>query len=223
MTVYFEHLSRPRVQRALNVLLEAPYFYRSDDADLFAFLRKNRAEFHRFYQDLYGWQLVVDARCARLFKDRWHNPALTPRQHDVFDLTRRDDCIAFLLMLEFHEHLLDEQNASIDDPDPLRFEFGTLFRFAVSRFREELGERAPGEEEVRKILRGLVPTLLRYRFLRELQPEPGEQLVDRENLIYECLPALYLYDVRALGRPALQAALSMAAPDIATDSEGEAS
>lgn len=208
MTAYFEHLARERVRRVLNVLVEAPFFYREDDPDLFAFLRKNRSEFERFYRDHYGWQLVVDGRGARLYKESWMNPALSPRQHDVFSLTRRDECLAFLLVLEFHEHLLDERNVSIDDPEPLRFQFGELFRFAVARMEELLGERFPGEEEVRRALRSLFPTLLRFRFLRELEPEPDEQpFVDRENLIYECLPGLYLYDVRALGRSALEAAL----------------
>ncbi len=197
---WFEKVSQDKVRRLLNVLAEAPFFYQSDDPELFAFLRKNRAELERFYRELYGWQLYVDGRGARLFKDRWWNPALPPRARDVFALTRRDDCIAFLLVLEFHEHLLEERNVAIDDPEPVRFEFGELFRFAVGRFREAGGADAPNEEGVRRLLRGVMPTLERYRFLRELEPEAEERvLVDRENLIYECLPALWLYDARALG------------------------
>ena len=61
---FFEKLNGPRVTSALNVLGEAPYFYRDDDPDLFAFLRRNRAEFERFYRELYGWELVVDGRTA---------------------------------------------------------------------------------------------------------------------------------------------------------------
>ena len=77
-----------------------------------------------------------------------------------------------------------------------------------------LGERAPGPDEVRRILRGLMPTLLRFRFLRELEPDKEERdQVDRENLIYECLPALQLYDVRALAAPAVEAALAAARVD----------
>src|SRR5258708_6528198 len=180
----FEHIGpRERIQRALNVLVEAPFFYPSDDPDLFAFLRKNRAEFRRFFDELYGWQLVVDARCARLFKETWHNRALKPSQHDVFEPTRRDDCIAFLLVLEFYEHLLEERNVAPDDPAPMRFQFGELFDFAAARFAGVLADRAPGPDEVRRILRGLVPTLLRFRFLRELDPEREERdQVDRENL-----------------------------------------
>jgi hypothetical protein len=204
---WFDKVSQDKVRRVLNVLAEAPFFYQADDPELFAFLRKNRAELERFYREMYGWQLVVDGRGARLFKERWHNPALPPRSRDVFGPTRRDDCIAFLLVLEFHEHLLEERNVAIDDPAPLRFEFGELFRFALTRFREVLGETAPDEEGVRRLLRQLVPTLERYRFLRELEPEADERaFVDRENLIYECLPALWLYDARALA-PASRAEL----------------
>lgn len=212
MSVFFEHVGpRERVSKVLNVLVEAPFFYQSDDPDLFAFVRKHRAEFQRFYDEFYGWQLIVDGRCARLFKAEWHNRALKPSQHDVFDLTRRDDCIAFLLVLEFYEHLLEEQNVAPDATEPLRFQFGQLYDFAVGRFAEALGERTPDGDGVRKILRGLMPTLLRFRFLRELQPERDERSeVDRENLIYECLPALYLYDVRALGQSALATALGTA-------------
>jgi uncharacterized protein DUF2398 len=211
---WFEHLNRERVRRVLNVLLEAPFFYRSDDPDLFAFLRKNRAELERFFHELYGWQLVCDARGARLYKERWYNPALTQRQHDVFDLARRDECIAFLLVLEFHEHLLDERNVSIEDPGPLRFEFGELHAYARARLQGELGAAAPDDDGVRRLLRGLMPTLLRYRFLAELEPEREDRgSVDRENLIYECLPGLYLYDVRRLDSSVLSDAYRRAAAE----------
>lgn len=206
---WFDKLSQPKVRRALNVLVEAPFFYRDDDEELFAFLRKNRAAFERFYEEMYGWRLVVDARCARVYKTTWHNRALKPSQHDVFEPTRRDECIAFLLVLEYYEHLLDERNVSFDDPDPLRFELGDLFGFARERLAAELGEAAPDDEGVRRILRAVMPVLLRYRFLRELSPE--RELRDRvedDQILYECLPALHHYDVRALGERALHDALA---------------
>jgi hypothetical protein len=199
---YFDKLARDKVERVLNLLTEAPFFFRADDEDAFFYLRRHRAEFVRFFADTFGWELLCDARAARLFKPRWHNPALRPSQRDVFELGRRADCIAFLLVLEFHEHQLDEQNVAVDDAEPVRFHFGALFRFAVERFSEELGEAAPDEEAVRRILRGLAPALLRYRFLRELDPPPGME-VDQDARIYECTPALALYDVRALGPRAL--------------------
>ena len=36
--------------------------------------------------------------------------ALRPSQHDVFDLTRRSDCLGFLLLLEFYDRLLETHN-----------------------------------------------------------------------------------------------------------------
>jgi hypothetical protein len=214
---HFDGLSQPKVRRLLNVLVEAPFFYKEDDPELFAYLRRHLKAFREFHVDMYGWELVVDARGARLLKDRWHNQALKPSQHDVFDLTRRDDCMAFLLVLEFHEHLLDERNASIDDPDPLRFEFGELLEFATNRMAEELADRALSQDDVKRVLRGLMPRLMRFRFLRELPPE-RDDTVDRENLIYQCLPALYLYDFRALGASPLAAALRA---DPTPDPEGD--
>jgi len=195
---------RAQIPRLLNVLVEAPFFYREDDPDLYHFLRRHRAAFTRFYAELYGWELVVEERMARLYKTRWYNRALKPSQHDVFDLTRRDDCLSFLLVLEFHEHLLDERNASIDDPEPLLFRFGELFEFSRRRLSEELGGAAPEDEGVRKLLRRLMPMLLRYRFLRELPPEPGERgTVERDEWLYQCMPALHGYDVRALSPESL--------------------
>ncbi len=212
MSEYFDRVGpRPRIQSVLNVLVEAPFFFREDDPDLFAFLRRHRAEFVRFYDELYDWRLVVDVRCARLYKTRWHNPALKPSQHDVFDLTRRDECLAFLLVLEFYERLLDERNVDPDDPEPLRFEFGELFEFAGGRLREELGGDAPDDDGVRKLLRGLMPTLLRYRFLREIPPDRDDRIgLDKDRYLYECLPALHHYDVRVLGKSALRDVLRVA-------------
>jgi len=199
----FDKINHKQARRVVNVLLEAPFFYRADDDALFLFLRRHRAVFERFFDDTFGWELLVDRQCARLYKPQWHNSALKPSQHDVFELTRRNDCIAFLLVLEYYEHLLEEQNLSMDDPDGPRFYFGSLFEFAVARFAEVLADGAPDETAVRKLLRGLMPTLLRYRLLAEIEPPRDDPQVDRDNLIYECLPGLRCYDVRALGPAAL--------------------
>jgi hypothetical protein len=212
---YFEKINGSRVTSALNVLVEAPYFYREDDPDLFAFLRRHRSEFERFFRELYDWELVVDARTARLYKARWHNRALKPSQHDVFDLTRRNDCIAFLLVLEFYEQLLEQANLASDDAVSPRFTFGELFEVARARFAEEL-PAPPVEDEVRKILRGLMPALVRYRFVRELPRDdaaPGDSIED-DQVLYEALPGLHHYDVRRLGPGALARAI---APDTAEE------
>jgi hypothetical protein len=211
MTSHFDKLNGARVTAVLNVLGEAPFFYREDDPELFQFLRRHRAEFERFYAELFGWELVIDARTARLYKERWHNPALRPTQHDVFDLTRKLDCLGFLIVLEFYERLLERHNLASDDATSPRFLFGELFELARVRLDEELGAAAPDDDMVRKMLRGLWPALLRYRFVREV-PRDGddreaEGAGDDDHVLYEALPALHHYDVRRLAPGALARAL----------------
>jgi hypothetical protein len=210
MSTFFEHVGpRGRVQAALNVLLEAPFFYRDDDPELFTFMRRHRAELARFWEECFGWQLVIDARCARLYKPRWYNGALKRSQHDVFEPTRRDECIAFLLVLELHERLLEERNVAPDDPEPIRFEIGELFAYAKGRLAEELGDDAYDDEAIRRLYRRLIPLLLRFRFLREIPPDRDDRAtLDRDRYLYECLPALHAYDVRAISPQALKRALS---------------
>lgn len=216
MANYFEKLNSSRVTSVLNVLVEAPYFYRDDDPDLFQFLRRNRAEFERFYRELYDWELVVDGRTARLYKGRWYNRALRPTQHDAFDLTRRGDCLGFLLVLEFYERLLEHSNLASDDVESPRFAFGELFEFARARLHEELSPRAsppPSDEDVRKILRGLWPVLIKFRFVREIPRDDGmPDDGDDDHVLYEALPALHHYDVRKLAPGALARAFDPGPP-----------
>jgi hypothetical protein len=215
MATYFDKLNGPRVTAVLNVLGEAPFFYREDDPELFQFLRRNKAELTRFYDELFGWELIVDARTARLYKETWHNRALRPSQRDMFDLTRRDDCLGFLLLLEFHTRLLEQHNLAGDDAESPRFLFGELFAFARSRLVEELGAQAPGDDEVRRVLRGVWPALERYRFVRAV-PRDGDAGNDEDgdtgndedgdagdHVLYEALPALHHYDTRKLAPAAL--------------------
>jgi hypothetical protein len=239
MATYFDKLNGPRVTDVLNVLGEAPFFYREDDADLFQFLRRNRAEFARFYGELYGWELIVDGRTARVYKETWHNKALRPSQRDMFDLTRRDDCIGFLLVLEFHGRLLEQHNLAGDDPASPRFLFGELFGFARDRLREELGEAAPDDDGVRRILRGLWPALERYRFVRAVARDGdgdgdddgsdrdaglrGGVDGDGDHVLYEALPALHHYDIRPLGPAALTRAFGGDAEAVAVAAPASAS
>ncbi len=209
---YFNKINQDKARRVTNILVESPFFYRSDDENLFLYLRRNQSHFRKFFRECFDWELVVESRCARVIKQHWHNPALKPSQRDVFNLSTRDDCIGFLLILEYYEHLLDEQNLSIDDLEPPRFYFGSLFTFASERMAEELAEQAPDEAGVKKILRRVMEQLIRFRFLREL-PREADDVVDRENLIYECLPGLYSYDIRRLGPKALAGFLGSTIPN----------
>ena len=182
-----------KVQKILNILLEAPYFYRDDDLSLFLFLSKYKRAFAGFFKKFYGWELIVEYKCARRYKPVWYNEKVTEVNRDMFNFTKRDECVAFLLLLEFFERGLQEQAVSTDDKENLRFLFGSFLNFAGGRFREVFPERTDyyTDEQVRRVVRAIMPTLLKYRFLRELphSDDDGES----GDTIYECLPALWLY------------------------------
>lgn len=205
---YFDKLNRPRVQAVLNMLTEAPFFYRTDDPEAFAYLRRHRAEFAHFYEEVYGWELLVDAATARVYKGRWHNPALRPSQRDAFDPSRRLDCIGFLLVLEFYERLLEAGNRAPTDAPAPRFAFGELFGFARDRLAQ-LGGAALDDDDVRRMLRQLMPMLERYRFVREV-PRERDLVVTDERILYEALPGLYHYDARKLAPDVIARALAPA-------------
>ena len=194
--------SASKVQAVLNMLLEAPYFYKADNEDLFMFLRRYTKEFSVFFDMHFGWQLTVDAKCARIFKPTWYNEKITPSNRDLFNFTKRDECIALMLLLEFFETKLEEAAISIDDPDNLRFLFGDLLDFERRRFQETFPETVEnyGDEDVRRILRQIMPQLERYRFLVKIKP-PEDEFVSQEEIIYECLPALWHYNATAVARP----------------------
>lgn len=193
---------KPRVQAVLNILLESPYFYRSDHEENFLFLRRYQREFTDFFEKNFGWQLVLDPKCARLYKETWYNDRITPSNRDLFNFTRRDECLAFMLLLEFFEKKLEEDAASVEEPENLRFRFGDLLLFERERFQELFHEQADSfaEEDIRKIMRLVMPQLEKYRFLLKIDP-PDDVAVEPEDTIYECLPALWHYSVQRISRP----------------------
>ena len=182
-----------KVQKILNILLEAPYFYREDDLSLFLFLSKYKRAFAGFFKKFYGWDILVDPKCARLYKPAWFNEKVTEVNRDMFNFTRRDECVAFLLLLEFFERQLQEQSVSTEEKDNLRFRFGTFLEFASQRFREVFPDRTAfyTDEQVRKTIRAIMPSLHKYRFIREIPR--GDEDVKDDDTIYECLPAMWLY------------------------------
>ena len=187
------------VQRALNILMESPYFYKTDDERSFLVVQRYRQAFAAFFNKFFGWSLVIDSKCARLYKPKWHNEAITPPNRDMFGLTRRDDCIGFLLLLEFFEKESREQGVAVDDAENLRICFGDWLEHSAARFRELLPEKRElyTDEKVRQILRSLMPTLERYRFLRKVKPSADEAVGESET-IWECLPALWHYQAAQL-------------------------
>lgn len=220
---------KARVQAVLNILLESPYFYKTDHEEHFLFLRRYQREFAGFFEETFGWQLVADGKCARLYKETWFNERITPSNRDLFNFTKRDECIAFMLLLEFFEKKLEEDSASVDEPENIRFRFGDLLLFERTRFLELFPEQADAyaDEGVRKVLRPVMPQLERYRFLVKIDP-PDDELVEPDDTIYECLPALWHYSVQRISRPigesepAPAAAAEAASPQAApSDAQGQ--
>ena len=194
--------SANKVQAVLNMLLEAPYFYKTDHEDLFMFLRRYQKEMTVFFETHFGWQLTVDSKCARVFKPQWYNDRITPSNRDIFNFTRRDECIAFMLVLEFFETKLEEEAISVDDSENFRFRFGDLLDFEHRRFQELFPDVPENydDENVRRILRQIMPQLERYRFLIRIKP-PADAFITQEDIIYECLPAMWHYNATTVARP----------------------
>ena len=199
-----------RVQAVLNILIESPYFYAGDDHDLFLFLRRYRSEFTEFFKEFYGWTLIIDTKCARTYKPQWYNRAITPKNRSIFSFSKRDECLAFMMLLEFFEQQLEENGMTVEDKDNLRFHFGDLLEYCHKRFQEIFPkhEQRYSQEFIRaKILKPVMPELEKHRFLTRIKP-PEELQTTGQDLIYEAMPALYHYNGAALARmiPELSAA-----------------
>ena len=189
-----------RVRAVLNFLVESPYYYRDDNEVLFLFLHRHRREFNQFFEEFYGWSLVMDTKCARLYKEKWYNEAITPGNRPRFTFTKRDECIGFMLLLEFFEHKLEEASMTVDDRENLRFRFGEFLQYCHKRFCQLFEDRLKdySEESIRaRILRPMIPKLIQYRFLKE-HPRPPDMELGQDEIIFEALPALYHYNATRL-------------------------
>ncbi|MBW2682344.1 MAG: DUF2398 family protein [Deltaproteobacteria bacterium] len=194
--------SNYKVQAVLNVVLESSYFYAVDDHDLFLFLRRHRREFSEFFKLFYGWSLIIDSKCARVYKADWYNRAITPANRSLFQFTKRDECLAFMMLLEFFEQQLEENGMTIEDKENLRFHFGDLLDYSHNRFQElfsEQGQRYSQEYLRSKIWKSVMPELEKHRFLTKIKP-PEDMQASEQDLIYEAMPALYHYNTAALAR-----------------------
>lgn len=190
-----------KVKSVLNILIESPYFYRTDADELFMFLRRHRSDFAAFFKTYYGWELIVDDKCARVYKDKWYNEAIAPSQRLQFSLSGRDECIAFMLLIEFFEHQLEENSMTVEDKANLRFVFSDMLEYICRRFAELFEENGKYTAEYVRanILRSLLPKLVKFRFLLEV-PKPAGMDLNRDQYIYEALPALYHYNSGRLGK-----------------------
>lgn len=190
---------KERVRSVLNVLTESTFFYRDDDPDLFFYLRRHQGSFRDLLERYFGWRLYVDRQCARLIKDRHYNQAVRPSQRALFDLRRRDECLLFALLLEFHEEEGQRQGVTPDDDRRLRFLLADFVAFALRRAREELGEAVPEAARLFAAVHPLFEQLERHRFVRLLARKPaeaGDELPAgmAEHLLYELLPGIRCYD-----------------------------
>lgn len=179
LTLALEKKGAERVRAVLNVLTESTFFYREDAPDLFLFLVRNKGGFRQFVEHFFGWRLHVDRRVVRLIKERQYNDRLRPSQRDLFDLRRRDECLLFAILLEFHEEEFRRQNVSPDDDRHLRFLLADFVAFALRRFREEMGDACPSGQRVFEAVRPLFLQLDRHRFVRLVDrkaAEAGEEL-----------------------------------------------
>ena len=161
-----------------------------------------RQAFAAFFEKMFGWTLVVDAKCIRLYKPKWYNEAITSANRDLFGFTRRDSCVGFLLLLEFFEREAREQGVTTEDRENLRFRFGDWLEYSAARFRQLFPDKEENytDEKVRQILREIMPSLERYRFLRKIRPSADESVGEAET-IYEALPALWHYQSNQLVEP----------------------
>jgi Protein of unknown function (DUF2398) len=189
-----------QVMTILNILLESPYFYRQDSEQDFMFLRRYQQQFRDFYREWFSWELIMDSKCARVYKANWVNQAIKPARRLQFRLGKRDECIAFMLLIEFFEKLLEDNSMTVEDSHNPRFKFGDLLEYQQRRFIELFEnehDKYTAEYVQKNILQPLMPRLIEYRFLEEIERPKGLQ-VTRQQFIYEALPALSHYNTGRL-------------------------
>ncbi len=191
--------NQPQTQAVLNLLLESPYFYRTDSPADFAFLRQRRDEFEDFFDSHFGWQLIIDRECARLYKRKNYNRRITDSVRTFFRLSGRDETIAFLVLVEYFEHLVAELNYDVEKELP-RFVFGDFLEYSVSRFHELFpGDERYTDDYIRKRLKPLFRKLEQFRFITLI--DDAERSGHGDQDIYQMLPALYHYDAAQLAQP----------------------
>jgi hypothetical protein len=193
-----DHLNIHNVRALLNSLIESPFFYHHDDPDLFGYLRSNQEDIEQFFTHYFGWELYVDRQVARVIKPQQHNTALRPSQRDLFDLTRRDECTAFMLLVEFYEKLMRDLNVSYDDDRNIRFLLADFVQYSIDRCVEEMGEEHSMDRAILDASRVLFPKLIKYRFIEQVEKEDAardEKLPGgmREHVMYEFLPGIHCY------------------------------
>ncbi|HAE37128.1 MAG TPA: hypothetical protein DCG57_00640 [Candidatus Riflebacteria bacterium] len=189
-----EKIGRETYQSILNILTESPFFYVDDDPVRFTSLRRHKSAFEKFFSKFFGWRLYVDAKMARLIRDKSYNDAVKPSQQRYFNLTSRIECILFLVLLEFYEHECDEQSFSYEESQNLRFNYGSYYDFCRKTLETQLGERAPSEKALDQDSRALLRKLEHYRLLRVVETAQNAESDRGPELLIEILPGLNCYE-----------------------------
>ena len=193
-----ERIGRANFQAVLNILTESPFFYADDDPMKFGCLRRHESKFRDFFEKYFGWRLYVDPKMARLIKDQNFNQALRSAQRNHFRLNSRNECLLFLVLLEFYEHECTAQSYSYDELKPLNFTYARFLSFARKSLEEHLATNAPDEKEVDVSARHLLKKLQQYRLVRVAEVEEQNNESDFRDMLVEVLPGLNCYEGRKM-------------------------
>lgn len=158
----------------------------------------------------------MDTKCARVYKAEWYNREIRQRHRSLFQFTKRDDCLAFMVLLEFFEQQLEENGITVEDKENLRFHFGDLLEYSHKRFQDIFPEKEQqySQENLRaKVWKAVMPELEKHRFLRKINP-PEDVHASEQELIYEAMPALYHYNGAALSRIIPELTKTKEVPDV---------
>lgn len=205
----FGKIDGGKARRILNILLESPFFYREDDVDLFGLLRRRQSLFRDFFNEFFEWELYVDDRLARLIKSKVFNHALRPAQRHIFHLSGRLQFVVFSLLLEFHQQQADVQNIDLDREPEVRFVLADFVQFVFERYRSELGDQMPQQEELLNAMRHVFRELQRFRLIAERErqgvvetngPTAAFTQDGMDHVLYALLPGLRCYRPEVLTR-----------------------
>lgn len=214
-----DKIGREKFQAVLNILTESPFFYAGDDPVRFNILRRNEAAFKKFFEKYFGWRLYVDGKMARLIKDRNYNPVLHSVHRDTFKLTGRNECLLFLVLLEYYEYECVEQGHSNDDDEYLRFTYADFFAFTRRIFAEQYAGQIPVDREIDAAARQLLKKLQHFRLLAVVEVADNSGNESDRNMLIEVLPGLNCYEGRKIAEALGKDAADATVPDDVRNSE----
>lgn len=214
-----DKIGREKFQAILNILTESPFFYAADDPVRFNFLRRHEAAFKKFFEKYFGWRLYVDSKMARLIKDRDFNPALRSVHRDTFRLSGRNECLLFLVLLEYYEHECAEQGYSNDEDESLNFTYADFLAFTRRILADQYVDQIPADREIDSSARQLLKKLQHFRLLKVVDVADIDGNESDGNMLIGVLPGLNCYEGRKLAEALGRDDADPAILDDAQDSE----